>query len=176
MAITATITRLSATEVLPLVQTPITSLFSHMLGAATAHIRSESRLEQLDLTDPAHALWLRSSDEAKTAMSCFLAEIQKTAAVSALDSPLIRMSRLFDVMTRSEDPGSFMRVHAQSSRYARFLRVRRQGPDAAAVASLITRAQRCIAFMSELTLYNQEVGVLAHAGGDAGDPGMAAAA
>lgn len=178
-------TQASVTEALPFAQTPISSLFSRMLGALTAHLVAERGFDRLELVDDERMAWLHETASVQVRLERLLADLAGTACVSPLDAPLKRMTRVlawlivpeeFDVMPRSAPWDA-----SAGSDDAELFCASGSGADAAGVAALIRRAERGIAMMAELPLYQDRVsrlGVMSmHLGlGSAGAPCGALAA
>uniref|UniRef100_UPI0028AA794B hypothetical protein n=1 Tax=Paracoccus jeotgali TaxID=2065379 RepID=UPI0028AA794B len=79
-------TQVSVTEVLPFAQTPISSLFSRMLGALTAHLVAERGFDRLELADDERLTWRHEIASVQVRLESLLADLAGTAPVSPLDA------------------------------------------------------------------------------------------
>lgn len=88
--------------------TPISALFSRLLGAMAVHIEAERDIQHVDVWDPAFRDWLTEAEEALTAVTTLLREIRDHQTARQADVPLMRMAIIIDAMLGAEEPGEFI--------------------------------------------------------------------
>lgn len=154
-------TQVSVTEVLPFAQTPITSLFSRMLGALTAHLVAERGFDRLELADDERMAWLHETASVQVRLERLLAEIAGTACVSPLDAPLKRSAQVLAWLIVPDDPDGMPRLApweaSDGSDDAKLFCASGSGAGAVGVAALISRAERGVAMLVELPRYQDRV-------------------
>jgi len=129
--------------------TPISTLFSRLLGAMAHHIECERDIEHVDVFDPAFNGWLKDAEEAATVVTTLISKIRQCRIQRRADVPLMRLKFIADTMLGANAPDVFLEAHGLLS-HPHLFALRENGAVAYRVTAMIKTAKTCLNLLAEL--------------------------
>ncbi|WP_102227115.1 hypothetical protein [Acidimangrovimonas sediminis] len=147
--------------------TPISSLFSKLVVALTGFIEAERDIEDVDIWEPAFAIWLSTAEQAQTRVTTLISAIRATAPARLADRPLQRMTLLIDGILQAESQHGLRQHYQLLERFGPLFQV--EGNDVVAYrANQLLQAARqrvddmvdleCLSDMEDCPAYGAPVG------------------
>ena len=136
--------------------TPISSLFSRLIGAVAVSIEAERDIENIDVFDLAIDHWVRDAEMARDVVMDILTALKTAIVARAEDEALVAMADIVDAVMGSEDIADY--VHAKERMHeARFsLRCNRIGATARRVTQMLEQCHAQLMVMVQMDTYQPD--------------------
>ncbi|MCV2894999.1 hypothetical protein [Lentibacter sp. XHP0401] len=137
--------------------TPISLLFTKLLGSLAVSIEAERDIEGVSAGDPAIDHWLRDAERAWAAVSEIGAALCAAQVLRDQDRPLVKMAQIVNVLMAAQTLDEYLAARKRLHQMAGHLRYPQQGATARRVTQMLRQCRTHLATMIDMDAHQPAI-------------------